>query len=213
MTSDNNSPAAAGASRQISYAVAPERMPVIPTDKMTTAQKKAAAEIAAGPRGEVKGPFVALLRSPEFMSRVQKVGEYIRFICPLDNRINEFAAIIAARHWNQQFEWWAHYRQALDAGLTRAIADAVGEGRRPAGMAEDEEIVYDLLTEVLNNKGASDATYARAVKQFSEQGVIDLLGVAGYYALLAMVMNVARTAVPEGAALPLAPLPIRTSPL
>jgi 4-carboxymuconolactone decarboxylase len=180
---------------------------------MTAAQKKAAAEIAAGPRGEVKGPFVALLRSPEFMNRVQKVGEYIRFICPLDKRINEFAAIIAARHWNQQFEWWAHYRQALDAGLARAIADAVGEGRRPSGMAQDEEIVYDLLTEVLNNKGASDATYARAVKQFGEQGVIDVLGVAGYYALLAMVMNVARTAVPEGAALPLAPLPIRTSPL
>lgn len=213
MTSNRNAPAASGAGRQISYAVAPERMPVIPGDKMTAAQKKAAAEIAAGPRGEVKGPFVALLRSPEFMSRVQKVGEYLRFICPLDKRINEFAAIIAARHWNQQFEWWAHYRQALDAGLTRAIADAVGEGRRPAGMAEDEEVVYDLLTEVLNNKGASDATYARAVKQFSEQGVIDLLGVAGYYALLAMVMNVARTAVPEGAALPLSPLPIRTSPL
>lgn len=213
MTSDNNSPAAADAGRRISYAVAPERMPVIPEHKMTAAQKKAAAEISAGPRGEVKGPFVALLRSPEFMNRVQKVGEYIRFICPLDKRINEFAAIIAARHWNQQFEWWAHYRQALDAGLTRAIADAVGEGRRPSGMAQDEEIVYDLLTEVLNNKGASDATYARAVKQFSEQGVIDILGVAGYYALLAMVMNVARTAVPEGAALPLAPLPIRTSPV
>lgn len=213
MTSNRNAPAASDAGRQVSYAVAPERMPVIPGDKMTAAQKKAAAEIAAGPRGEVKGPFVALLRSPEFMSRVQKVGEYLRFICPLDKRINEFAAIIAARHWNQQFEWWAHYRQALDAGLTRAIADAVGEGRRPAGMAEDEEVVYDLLTEVLNNKGASDATYARAVKQFSEQGVIDLLGVAGYYALLAMVMNVARTAVPEGAALPLSPLPIRTSPL
>lgn len=213
MTSDNNSPAAADAGRRMSYAVAPERMPVIPEHKMTAAQKKAAAEISAGPRGEVKGPFVALLRSPELMNRVQKVGEYIRFICPLDKRINEFAAIIAARHWNQQFEWWAHYRQALDAGLTRAIADAVGEGRRPAGMAQDEEIVYDLLTEVLNNKGASDATYARAVKHFGEQGVIDILGVAGYYALLAMIMNVARTAVPEGAALPLAPLPIRTSPL
>ena len=213
MNFDNKSPAAASAGRQMSFAVLPERMPAIPPERMTDAQKRAAAELAAGPRGEVKGPFVALLRSPEFMSRVQKVGEYLRFICPLDKRINEFAAIIAARHWNQQFEWWAHYRQALDAGLTRAIADAVGEGRRPAGMAEDEEIVYDLLTEVLNNKGASDATYARAVKQFSEQGVIDLLGVAGYYALLAMVMNVARTAVPEGAALPLSPLPLQGHPM
>jgi 4-carboxymuconolactone decarboxylase len=182
---------------------------MIPADRMTPEQKKAAAELAAGPRGEVKGPFVSLLRSPDFMSRVQKVGEYIRFVCPLDKRINEFAAIIAARHWNQQFEWWAHYRQALEAGLKREVADAVREGRRPTGMAEDEEIVYDLLTEVLVNKGASDTTYRRAVTKFGEQGVIDVIGVAGYYALLAMVMNVARTAVPEGPALPLPPLPIR----
>jgi len=194
----------------VAVAVLPERMPEIPKEKMTEAQKQAAAELVAGPRGDVRGPFVALLRSPEFMRRVQKVGEYVRYICPLDKRINEFAAIIAARHWSQQFEWWAHYRQALAAGLTREIADAVGEGRRPAGMAEDEEIVYELLTEVLNNKGASDATYARAVAKFGEQGVIDVLGVAGYYALLAMVMNVARTAVPEGSPLPLSPLPERS---
>ena len=198
-----------GDRRRVQYDVASERMPMIPAERMTPEQKKAAAELAAGPRGEVKGPFVALLRSPDFMGRVQKVGEYIRFVCPLDKRINEFAAIIAARHLNQQFEWWAHYRQALEAGLGREIADAVREGRRPTGMADDEEIVYDLLTEVLVNKGASDPTYARAVAKFGEQGVIDIVGIAGYYALLAMVMNVARTAVPEGPPLPLPPLPIR----
>ncbi|MGZ8265686.1 MAG: carboxymuconolactone decarboxylase family protein [Burkholderiales bacterium] len=194
---------------RVQYEVAPERMPLIADERMTPEQKKAAVELAAGPRGEVKGPFVALLRSPDFMSRVQKVGEYIRFVCPLDKRINEFAAIIAARHWNQQFEWWAHYRQGLEAGLKCEIADAVRDGRRPTGMAEDEEIVYDLLTEVLVNKGASDATYRRALAKFGEQGVIDVIGVAGYYALLAMVMNVARTAVPEGPPLPLPPLPVR----
>ena len=118
MASNKKLSAAASAGRQVNYIVAPERMPRIPDGKMTAAQRKAAAELAAGPRGEVKGPFVALLRSPEFMSRVQKVGEYVRYMCPLDKRINEFAAIIAARHWNQQFEWWAHYRQALAAGIS-----------------------------------------------------------------------------------------------
>ena len=213
MTSKLSSSPAAGERNRVHYAVAPERMPAISENEMTPAQKTAAAELAAGPRKEVKGPVVSLLRSPDLMGRVQKVGEYIRFICPLDKRINEFAAIIAARHLNQQFEWWAHSRQALEAGLKPEIADAVREGRRPVGMAEDEEVTYDLLIEVLINKGASDTTYARAIATFGEQGVIDLIAIAGYYALLAMVMNVTRTAVPEGPPLPLPPLPIRTAPL
>jgi len=187
--------------------IAPERMPAIPADKMTAAQKQAAAAIAAGPRGALKGPFVALLRSPDFMDRVQRVGEYVRYRCPLDKRVNELAAAITARHWTQQFEWWAHARQALEAGLKPAIAEAIAEGRRPAGMAEDEEIVYDFLTELLVNKSVCDATYERAARKFGEQGVIDIIGISGYYALLAMVMNVARTAVPEGNPLPLTPLP------
>lgn len=206
--SSSNRPTAATAT----FMLAPERMPAIPEDRMTVAQKEAAAEIAAGPRGEVKGPFIALMRSPEFMRRVQKVGEYVRYVCPLDARINEFAAIIAARHWDQQFEWWAHCPKAINAGLKKPVADAVAAGRRPTGMTADEEIVYDLLTEVLNHKGASDETYARAVAQFGEAGVIDILGIAGYYAMLAMVMNVARTAVPEGPPLPLPALPVRMRP-
>lgn len=199
--------------KEVRFTVAPERMPEIPHARMTEDQKKAAAEIAAGPRGEVKGPFVAFLRSPELMRRVQKVGEYVRFICPIDKRLTEFAAIIGARAWSQQFEWWAHYRQALEAGLKREIADAVAEGRRPTGMAEDEEIVYDTLTELINTKGVSDPTYARAVAKFGEQGLIDLISVVGYYTFLAMVMNVARTGVPEGRPLPLPALPLRAMPL
>jgi 4-carboxymuconolactone decarboxylase len=117
------------------------------------------------------------------------------------------AAAMTARHWTQQFEWWAHRRQAVEAGLKPAIAEAIAEGRRPAGMAEDEEIVHDFLTELLANKSVCDSTYERAVLKFGEHGVIDLIGVSGYYGLLAMVMNVARTAVPEGHPLPLAPMP------
>ena len=196
--------------KQTTIGIAPVRMPAIPAEKMTAAQKQAAAALAAGPRGDVKGPFLALMRSPDFMDRVQRVGEYVRYRCPLDKRINEFAAAITARHWTQQFEWWAHARQALEAGLKPAIAEAIAECRRPAGMADDEEIVYDFLTELLVNKSVCDATYERAVSKFGEPGVIDIIGISGYYALLAMVMNVARTAVPEGNPLPLAQFPEQT---
>jgi 4-carboxymuconolactone decarboxylase len=196
---------------EVRYTLAPVRLGPIPEDQMTEAQKAAVAGVMSGPRKHMGGPFSALLRSPELMNRVQKVGEYLRFMCPLEKRLGEFAAIIAARHYAQQFEWWAHYRQAVEAGLKPAIADAVGEGRRPTGMAEDEEILYDFLTEALKNNGVCDTTYARAVKKYGEQGVIDILAVAGYYGLLALVMNVARTPVPEGHALPLPALPLRTT--
>ncbi|MGZ5092409.1 MAG: carboxymuconolactone decarboxylase family protein [Burkholderiales bacterium] len=175
-----------------------ERMSKLDPENMTEAQRKAAAELASGPRGEVRGPFNVLLRSPELMSPLQKVGEYLRFRCQLDRRIAEMATLIAARHWTQVYEWNAHHPLALKAGLKPDIAQAIAEGRRPTGMAVDEEIVYDVLTEALQNKSVSDVTYERGIKQFGEQNLVDVLAIAGYYAMLALLLNVARTQLPEG---------------
>ena len=175
-----------------------ERMGALTPEKMTEAQRKAAEEVASGPRGRIGGPFNVLLRSPELMSPVQKVGEYLRFRSGLDRRIAELATLIAARQWTQNYEWSAHHPLALKAGLKSEVAQAIAEGRRPSGMAQDEEIVYDLLTELFHNKSVSDATYERAVKQFGEQNVVELVTIAGYYSLLGMLMNLARTPLPEG---------------
>lgn len=175
-----------------------ERMSKLAREDMTDAQRKAADELASGPRGEVRGPFNVLLRSPELMSPLQKVGEYLRFRCQLDRRIAEFATIIAARQWTQNYEWQAHHPLALKAGLRPEIAQALAEGRRPTGMAEDEAIVYDLLIELFNNKSASDATYARAIEHFGEHETVDIVAIAGYYSMLAMLLNLARTQLPEG---------------
>jgi len=191
----------------MTFPVPAERMPPIAPDKMTDAQRQAAADIASGPRGELPRPFVAFLRSPGLMAPVQKLGEYLRYGATLDRRIMEFATLIAARAWTQQYEWQAHHGLALQAGLKPAIAQALAEGRRPEGMSADEEAVYELLTEVLRNQCVSDATYARAVATFGEPGVVDLVGLAGYYVLLAMVMNTARTALPAGVSPPLPPFP------
>ena len=176
-----------------------ERMASIAPDKMTEAQRKAAEEIASGPRGQVRGPFSILLRSPELMSPLQKVGEYLRFKCQLDRRIAEMATLIAARHWTQNYEWSAHHPLALKAGLAPEVAQAIADGRRPTGMKADEEVVYDVLSEAFQNKSVSDVTYERAIKQFGEQHLVEILAIAGYYALLGIMMNVARTPLPEGA--------------
>jgi 4-carboxymuconolactone decarboxylase len=188
-------------------AAAQDRMPPIPADKMTEAQKKAAAELAAGPRGAFRGPFVPLVRSPELMSRVQKVGEYLRYSSSLPQKLVEMTVLMTARRWTQQFEWNAHYPLALKAGLKKDVADAIAEGRHPAGMAEDEEIAYNFTTELNQNGSVSDPTYARAVSAFKEQGVIDLIAVNGYYSLLGMVMGVARTPLAPGDTPMLKPFP------
>src|SRR6476620_12497701 len=122
------------------------------------------------------------------MTPVQKVGEYLRCKSELDRRIAELATLIAARQWTQVYEWSAHHPLALKAGLKPEIADAIADGRRPTGMAADEEIVYDLLMETFQNKSVSDVTYERALKQFGEQNLVDLITIAGYYALLGMLM-------------------------
>jgi 4-carboxymuconolactone decarboxylase len=188
-------------------AFAEDRMPAISNDKMTEAQRNAVAELTSGPRGAISGPFWPLLRSPEFMSRLQKTGEYLRYHSVLGPKLNEFVILIVARQRAQQYEWFAHYPYAIKAGLKPDIAQAIAEGRRPAGMAGDEEIVYDFCDELFRTQGVSDATYERAVKKFGEQGVIDMLGVNGYYTMVAMILNVARTPLPDNKPTPLALFP------
>ncbi len=186
---------------------AQDRMPPIPADRLTDAQKKAAEAFAEGRGYAIRGPFVPLIRSPEVMLRAKAMGDHLRFKSTLGPRLNEMVILITAREWSQQYEWQAHHPIALKEGLRREIADAIADGRRPAGMAEDEEAAYDMATEILRMKRVSDATYRRAVAKFGEQGVIDLLGVTGYYTFLAIVMNATRTALPENMAEPLKRFP------
>jgi len=177
-------------------AMAQDRMPEIPADKMTEAQKKAAQEFAASRGTAVFGPYVPLLRSPDVMLRAKAMSDYLRFKNVLPAKLSEFVILITARQWTQQYEWDYHYPIALKAGLSAEIAKALADGRRPQNMPADEELVYDFLAESHDTKSVSDATYARAVARFGEQGVIDMVAVNGWYTFLAIVMNTARTALP-----------------
>jgi 4-carboxymuconolactone decarboxylase len=185
---------------------AQDRMPPIPRDKMTDAQKTAEAELVSGPRGALFGPFIPLLRSPEFMTRLQKTGEYLRFQNAIGQRLTEFVILLTARQWTQQYEYDVHLPLALQAGIKQEVVDAITAGRRPAGMSADEEIAYEFFAELHQNQSVADTTYARAVARFGERGVIDMTGLIGYYTTLAMILNVARTAVPDNRQ-PLPPLP------
>jgi 4-carboxymuconolactone decarboxylase len=179
-----------------------DRLPPLTEEQMTAEQRAAAAEISAGPRGAVIGPFAPLLRSPELMTRLQKVGEYLRFESPLPRRLFEMTILWVARWWDQQFEWTFHHPIALEVGLDPVIADAIAEGRRPEGMDPAAAAVWDLLDELHRTRGVADGTYARAVAELGEAGVVEVVAAAGYYTTLAVVMNTARTPAPGGPLLP-----------
>ena len=187
--------------------MAQDRMPPIPADKQTPEQKKAAEAFKANRKQDVFGPFVPLSRSPEVMLRAMALGDYLRYHTVLPPKLNEFIILITSRQWTQQYEWYVHHPIALKEGLNPEIAKAVAEGRRPAGMSADEELIYDFCTELFKNQSVSDATYARSIARFGEQGTIDMVGVAAYYTFQSMVLNTARTPLPAGTAaeLPLFP--------
>ena len=185
----------------------PDRMPPIPRERMTDAQRAAADELIAGPRKAVKGPFIPLLRSPELMARLQKVGEYLRFGSALPPRLSEFATLVVARQWTQAFEWGVHVPLAIAAGTDPATIAVLREGGRPETMSAEEALVFDFLTELEADRGVSDTRYAAAVAALGEHGVLDLLGLVGYFTTISMVLNVART--PADALAGVAPLPAR----
>jgi 4-carboxymuconolactone decarboxylase len=198
--------------KQMRVDILRERLPRIAPEKLNAAQKKVAAEISAGPRKDVRGPFVPMMRSPGLTGPTQALGAYIRWGAKVPFRLAEFAGLMAARDWSCQYEWAVHVPHALRGGLSQDTIDALAECRRPAKMKKDEAVVYDFVSELLKNRSVSDTTYARAVKQFGEESVVDLVGVVGYYAMIAMLMNVSRTSPPSGV-LPLGALPQYSKPV
>ncbi len=190
------------------------RMPPVAPEDYTPGQKQAYDEFYAtrgkhlggAPQpGSFAGPWGVFIRSPELMSLTQKMGEYLRYRCAISGRLSELAILLVARHWSADFEWYAHAKIALKEGIAQDVVDAIREARRPEGLNEEEQIVYDYVSEILNTRRVSDTTYERAKKLFGERGLVDICGVTGYYSLLAMTMNVARVDTPDGSRLPRLP--------
>ncbi len=184
-----------------------DRFAPLTYDQMTPEQKKLVESILSGPRTSLDGPFNVLLRSPEMGDLAQKFGAYARFHSSLPPRLNEFAILITGRFWTAQFEWQAHRQNALKVGLSPAIIDALAAGKRPSNMQPDEEAVYNLCTEVLTTRHASDAAFNAAKEKFGERGVVDMLAVVGYYQFVSMLLNVDRYPLPAGMQPELKPLP------
>jgi len=180
---------------------AQDRLPPIPVDKQTAAQKKAIIDYKDLRKTDLTGPpWTVLLRVPDLIVPSLQLRLHNQTTNnPLGGKLTEFAILIAAREWTNNFEWNAHSNLATTAGLSAAIIAAVADGRRPERMAEDEEILWDFCNELLHNKSVSDPTYARALAKFGEAGVVEAASLEGYYTYLSMVMNTARSPLAAGA--------------
>ena len=182
------------------------RFPRLAAESMTPAQREVAAEISAGPRGEVRGPFIALIHNAELARRIQQLGEHLRWNSKLAPHLLEIAVLTTAREWNCQHEWYMHEKLARKAGLAPGIFEAIARGREPQGMSADEALVYKASKQAHQTGRLDDETFAAARERFGLDGTLELLALNGYYSMMAMVLNTAGMPLPDNAAPPLNPL-------
>jgi len=166
--------------------------------EMSAEQKHVYDIIASGPRGQVRGPLAIWLRRPELAARAQALGEYCRYNSSLPKRLSELAILVTARYWGAEFEWFAHKKHALDAGLSESIIEAIRIGQAPVFADPQEQAVYDIATSIYRDRRLTDALYAKGLAALGEGSLIDLIGVLGYYALISMTINAFEVMPPPG---------------
>jgi 4-carboxymuconolactone decarboxylase len=180
------------------------RLAPLDLDQLSPEQQAVAEAIISGPRGGIRGPFESWLRSPALADRAQKLGEYCRFNTSLPRDLSELAILLTGKHWKAQFEFWAHARLAREAGLPEDIIEAVRTGQTPALRNEAQRAVHALVTEHFATNRVSEATYQHAIAELGERGVVDVVGIVGYYGLVSMTLNVFEVGLPPGESEPLA---------
>jgi 4-carboxymuconolactone decarboxylase len=178
------------------------RFPKLTPEQMSPAQREVAAEISAGPRGEVRGPFIALIHNAELARRIQSLGEYLRWKTKLAPKLVELAVLVTARRWTCQHEWLIHSELARKAGLDEQVIAAIREGREPR-LQGDDAVVYTFCHEAHATGRVSDAAFNGVVERFGRDGALDLLALNGYYSMMAMVLNTAGLPLPANALPPL----------
>ena len=181
------------------------RFAPLKADELTPAQKAWAEMIAPPPRNAkiTNPPYRAYVRNPDLAPRLSALSDYLRWHTSLPPRLSELAILITARQWTAQYEWFAHYPLALKAGLDPAVLSAIAAGKRPENMKDDEAALYDLAMALYRDKRVSDAVYKAALEKFGERGIMDIIGIMGYYDITSMTLIAMQAGAPNDSAPPL----------
>jgi len=181
------------------------RFAPLKADELTPAQKAWAEMIAPPPRNAkiTNPPYRAYVRNPDLAPRLSALSDYLRWHTSLPPRLSELAILITARQWTAQYEWFAHYPLALKAGLDPAVLSAIAAGKRPENMKDDEAALYDLAIALYRDKQVPDAVYGAAREKFGERGIMDIIGIIGYYDLVSMTLITMQAGAPNDSVAPL----------
>jgi 4-carboxymuconolactone decarboxylase len=180
------------------------RLPAILMENLTPEQQAIVDAINNGPRGRFinAGPFAVFLHAPTYGMLAQQLGGHLRFNTGVPPRLSEFAVLCTGRYWKAQFEWHAHAKIAAKQGVKEATIRDLYAGRAPKSAPRDEMAIYAFVKELYATRRVTDATYARVQKLLGDTGVVELVGILGYYVLISMTLNVFRMPLPEGTPLP-----------
>lgn len=181
------------------------RFAPLKAEELTPPQKAWADMIAAPPRNAkfTAPPYRAYIRNPDLAPKLSALSEYLRWNTSLSPRLSELAILITAREWTAQYEWFAHYPLALKGGLDPKVAEAIAQGKRPDSMKNDEAALYDLATALYRDRKVTDAVYKAALDKFGERGIMDIIGIIGYYDLVSMTLITMQAGPPNDSVKPL----------
>ena len=183
----------------------PPRLPILQEAKLDPAQRKLLDSLRTGPRGgsvEIRGPFAVILHAPAYGELAQQLGAHVRFSKLVPHRLTELAILVTASLWRSQYEWHMHALHAAKAGISPKIINDIRMGRMPKGLSKNERAIYDFVKELHKTKRVSDRNYARVHAIVGDAGMVEFVGICGYYVLVAMTLNVFRMPPPDGAPLP-----------
>ena len=174
------------------------RLQLLSPDEMSRDQREIYDESIASKRGKPPPPMMVWLNSPDMAKHATRLGAFLRFDTSLPTALSELAILITARHWTSHYEWYAHKKLALAGGLPLDIIEDIRHRRTPKLDDPRAQVIYDLSKSLHEGRSVSQPLYNEAVRVIGERGVVEIIGLCGYYTMVSMTLNTFEFQLPDG---------------